>query len=142
MPIPQRRAEFKHRQGYLRVPVYVEKYRNVHVLAHRIVWRYFHGPIGADMDINHKNGLKNDNRPENLEVVTRSANLKHSYRVLQSHKIAGDHHPYRKLSSVDVIEIRRLHATGTSLANCGRIYQVTPECIGAIVKRRTWRCVP
>lgn len=49
--------------------------------VHRLVWEYVHGPIPRDMQINHINGIKHDNRIENLELVTASENTKHAYRM-------------------------------------------------------------
>jgi hypothetical protein len=43
----------------------------------------FHGvPDDPKMDVNHKNGVKSDNRAENLEWMTRSQNKKHAHDVL------------------------------------------------------------
>lgn len=48
-------------------------------MAHRLIWQAVHGAIPEGMQINHKNGVKSDNRLANLELVTPSANTKHAY---------------------------------------------------------------
>jgi hypothetical protein len=48
---------------------------------HRVIWEAVHGEIAQGMEINHKNGIKDDNRIENLELVTKSENMKHAYRI-------------------------------------------------------------
>lgn len=49
---------------------------NKAILTHRLVWEVFNGKIPENMLINHKNGVKNDNRLENLELVTHQENMK------------------------------------------------------------------
>jgi hypothetical protein len=49
--------------------------------AHRMVWEAVNGPIPDGMQINHKNGNKQDNRICNLEVVTPSENTRHAFRT-------------------------------------------------------------
>lgn len=48
--------------------------------AHRLVWAWHHGedPPGQ---IDHINGVKDDNRVENLEVVDASENIRRSYQA-------------------------------------------------------------
>lgn len=66
------------RPHYLTVTI-----RGVTHLAHRLVALAWLGlPSFAKAEVNHVNGDKHDNRPANLEWVTRRENELHSYRVL------------------------------------------------------------
>lgn len=80
-------------------------------LAHRLVWQHVHGDIPEGLVINHKNGLKDDNHPDNLELETHSGNTKHAYRMgfIDEH---GERNPAAKLSDNDVAVIRTAYATG------------------------------
>jgi hypothetical protein len=47
---------------------------------HRIVFETFNHDIPLKMVVNHINGVKNDNRLENLECISQSENIKHAYK--------------------------------------------------------------
>ena len=49
---------------------------------HRLVLDAFVGEKLKGMQCNHKNGIKTDNKLENLEWVTPSQNRKHAYHLL------------------------------------------------------------
>lgn len=106
----RRRAEKRQPSGYLMVRMMLDGKRYVG-LAHRLVWQYLHGDIPEGLVINHKNGLKDDNRPDNLELETHSGNSKHAYRtgLRDEH---GERNPAAKLSDHDVAVIRTAYATG------------------------------
>jgi hypothetical protein len=50
--------------------------------VHQLVVRAFIGEVVSPLEINHKNGIRTDNRAINLEIVTRSANRRHAIHVL------------------------------------------------------------
>lgn len=49
--------------------------------VHQAVAMAFHGPCLSGMVIDHKNTIKTDNRPENLEYVTNGENVKRQYQA-------------------------------------------------------------
>ena len=65
------RAEnVKAENPYLQVALQHRDGRTVTAQAHRLVWRHFKGPIPAHLTINHKDGCKKRNHPDNLELMT------------------------------------------------------------------------
>lgn len=66
--------------GYLCLHVFTDSGKP-NRLVHILVAEAFLGPIPKGMQVNHKNGDKLDNRPQNLEYVTPSENIKHAYRL-------------------------------------------------------------
>lgn len=50
----------------------------------------------------------------------------------------GEDHPYAKLTEDNVREARQLHTTGWTYTQLGRRYNVTPQTIYLLVKRKNW----
>ena len=139
-PCPKVRGEYRQRQGYLLVTSTSDGVKTV-TGAHRLVWAYFNGPIPAGMTINHINGMKDDNRPENLELATMSDQRRHAIRVLNvnRNRPKGSKHPKTALDESDVIMIRQMRSDGVMVKDIAQKYQMKSRAISAICNRRTWK---
>ena len=133
LPITRRRAEHKLPSGYLQVRT-MREWKRMHSLAHRLVWQFLYGDIPNGLCINHKNGIKDDNRPKNLEIVTYSQNIKHAYRnnLADEH---GEKNPNAKLTNEQIPQIREMYATGKfTQENLGKMFKVAFQTISKIVR--------
>ncbi len=138
--IEPRRAEHAREDGYMVLCTGDSKARRT-AFAHRIIWQHFNGAIPAGLTINHLNGIRDDNRPCNLEACTQRENIRHSIDVLGS-QIAlrpGERSPWAKLSLEQVGEIRARHAAGEFPRILSKEFGVSAMQIWRIAKRKSWR---
>lgn len=72
-----RKAKKGERSGFIDTNGYTYiGFRGTMIKAHRIIWEMHYGGIPKGCEIDHINGDRNDNRLENLRMVTRSENAK------------------------------------------------------------------
>ena len=65
-------------KGYKRVRL-IDKGRGATKKIHRLVAQAFLDTYSENLQVNHKNCIKDDNKVENLEMVTQSQNTKHAW---------------------------------------------------------------
>lgn len=129
-------------RGYLIVCLFKDRQRNW-MTVHRIVFKTFIGNIPNGFTINHKNGIKIDNKLSNLESATHSYNITHSYRSLgkkpPNNPNYGEKNGSAKLTRKQVQEIKEKYAKGDifqkALAN---EYGVRQCHISRIVRGESW----
>lgn len=97
------------RDGYVYIILNKNK-KQITRKVHRFVALTFLPNPEKKSQINHKNGIKTDNRVSNLEWCTPSENQKHS--VLLGLKRSGDKSPLSKISDKNVSKIRSLYSMG------------------------------
>lgn len=100
------------------------------MLVHRIVAEAFIPNPENKPEVNHINGVKSDDRLENLEWVTKSENQKHKFDVL-GHSLAGDKNTQSKLTWEQVEEIRS--ATNIQQKELATRYNVSVTTISEIL---------
>jgi hypothetical protein len=134
----------KKRHGYLSAHLCRDAVRR-DTAVHRLIWEAFNGPIPPNLQINHKNGERTDNRLSNLELCTVSGNALHKFRVngyvKEHYPQPGTRNGSAKLTDDDVRKIRKLHAEGMIQREIGAIFGVSQVMIGKIVRRDNWQHV-
>lgn len=93
-------------KGYCIVRV-VKKHTNKYLTVHRLVAKSFIKNTGNKRCVNHKNGIKTDNRVENLEWCTYKENTSHAYKTglhkgSSFGKFGRNHHASREILQFDI----------------------------------------
>jgi len=140
-PCTRVRAEMSNKH-YLQVRMMRDGNR-LYAAAHRLVWLHFRGPIPLGLTVNHKNGVKTDNLPTNLELATYSEQRIHAVRQLgaQHWDCAGEHNPKAQVTAEQISAIRSRRASGEQAKAIAASLGLTAKMVSAICRRRTWKHV-
>lgn len=107
-------SPFVQGSGYYQICIFSSPGAPIRPLVHRLVAEAFIGNPHALPQVNHKDGNKLNNAVSNLEWVTASENLKHSYR-------SGFHKPSRKEPKGAIADLTE----GAPVSHVARRYGMT-----------------
>ena len=118
----------KHKDGYIFVTLHGKQ-----IPLHRIVAKLFHGQDYKDgLVVNHIDGNKQNNFADNLEWVTQSDNIKHSYENSLQPKAVSTYKG--KFTQKERSYIRQLWEDGMmSKREIAKKYNVSHTCINDII---------
>jgi len=137
-------AEKKQSVGYRGYSVrVVGDKENRTIASHRIIATYYHPNPENKPEVNHIDGIKNNNHPDNLEWVTRKENAQHAHDTgLVKNLQRGENHFLTTLTKEDVSTIYLHVFYGKSTqTECAEAYGVSIGVINNICRNKTWKSV-
>jgi len=115
-------------RGYMRVDLTKDFIRKT-IKIHRLVAEAYIDNVNNYPQVNHINGIKTDNRVENLEWCTAKQNIQHA--IINKLKVQSS-----KLKEFQVLEIRNSRLSRKELSI---LYDISVRNIGFIINRVTWK---
>lgn len=126
------------RNGYPSTVVRMGGHKQTTVSIHRLVAAAFVPNPMRKPEVNHKNGLKTDNRPENLEWVTPGENRRHAFDTGLMVSPKGERNGKAKLNASTVQKIHDLTSQGLSLVKIAKLVGVGQTAVHSVRSGRTW----
>jgi HNH endonuclease/NUMOD4 motif len=103
--------------------------------VHRLVAEHFIGPCPKGLQVNHKDGNKNNNHETNLEYVSFKENIAHA--KINGLNAFGVRAARSKLKECQVRKIRKMSHLGST--NLAKKFNVSAYAIRDILSGKTWR---
>ena len=95
---------------------------------HRLMYECFVGKVPEGYEVDHINDIRDDNRLDNFQLLTKSENNKKSY-TSGNRNVSGQNNANSKLGTVAIKAIKSSTEMGITLA---KRYGVTPSCISRL----------
>lgn len=133
----------RHKHGYLCVRLWHNNKTRL-LKIYRLLAIHFIPNTENKREVNHKDGDRMNHSLHNLEWVTPSENMKHSFNtgLCKGFFKSGFDHQFAKLKKEDVLKIRELRELNKmKYKDIGKIYNITFEHAYRIAKGKLYKDV-
>lgn len=127
-----------NKHGYLEVYFTINSKQHTRT-PHRLVAKAFIYNPHNYKQVNHINGIKTDNRVENLQWVNNSMNQLHAYKLGLQPSRKGESNSRAKLSYDDVTIIKTKYNSGMTISEISEEMNIIIYRIRQIIYGRTWK---
>jgi len=133
---PENRVDLRSSHGY-RVIYERRKGRTYTAFVHRLIWYYLtREEIPKGKTINHKDGNKENNRIDNLEIMTYQENTRHAMEVTGKINNRGMNNPDWKYTDEEIRRMKTDLKNGYLLREVAEKYHVSPSYAAKLRKGR------
>lgn len=132
---------FIQRRGYPVVFLYPFEGKRSIRFVHSLVAEHFIGKRPKGFDVNHKDGNKTNNYFKNLEYLSHSENMLHSYKIGLQKGMSGENNPSCKINLSIARKIKEfLKKPNMSMREFARTLNIPHYIIYNIKNKNTWKC--
>lgn len=120
-------------KGYNRLMIYDGNGNGKTIKAHRLVAECFIPNPENKPQVNHKNGIKDDNRVENLEWVTAKENVLYSYATGERTKQSHINSYLNRITTITALKIKwHLKYTNLNHREISKLFNISKDVVQTI----------
>ena len=131
--------KFGDKRGYYAITIIDDKGKRRNRTIHRLVAEHFLSNPKKLPQLNHKNGIKTDNKIKNLEWCTQKENVAHAIKNGRKGGVCGSKHYRAKLNEDDIKKIFFFKKEHIKVKEIADKFNVSARHIRDILNGKRWK---